>query len=106
LWRAVQKHPGQHQAEKWTQQSLPRLGHVFESCDLWVPGSLSRHFLETVWSMRPLSGTTLSLAVAKSWYLVVGYQTRREWLRGFFLEHNLGRANSEMEGHSGPSLVY
>ncbi len=64
------------------------------------------HFLKTLWSMRPLTGTVISLAAAVPWYYAVGYQTQGEWLRGFFLEHHLGRATSAMENHSGPFLLY
>lgn len=36
---------------------------------------------------------------------MVGYATQGEWLRGFFLEHNLSRFTNEMEGHGGFFLL-
>ena len=65
-----------------------------------------RHFLRTCWSMRPLSALGISLAVALPWYIWVGIRTDGEFLRGFFLEHNLGRATYAMEGHNGSILFY
>lgn len=65
-----------------------------------------RHFLATLWSMRPLTGTAIALVVAAPWYIGVGLATDGEWLRGFFLEHNLGRATRTMENHSGPFGLY
>jgi len=64
------------------------------------------HFLRTFWSMRPLTAVVVTLAVAGPWYVLVGIQTDGEFLRGFFLEHHLGRAMQPMENHSGPFLLY
>lgn len=64
------------------------------------------HFGATAWSMRPLTGLAIVLAVAAPWYLWVGYRTEGQWLREFFLEHNLNRARRPMEGHSGPPFYY
>ena len=47
-----------------------------------------------------------ALAVATPWYACVGYRTGGEWLRGFFLVHNLGRFAAPMEGHSGSVFYY
>lgn len=65
-----------------------------------------RHFLRTCWSMRPVTACGVSLAVALPWYIWVGVRTDGEFLRGFFLEHNLGRATHAMEGHDGSILFY
>ncbi len=65
-----------------------------------------RHFLRTCWSMRPLTACGIALAVALPWYIWVGIRTDGEFLRGFFLEHNLGRATQAMEGHNGSILFY
>lgn len=46
------------------------------------------------------------LAVALPWYVGVGAATGGEWLRGFFLIHNLGRFAAPMEGHAGSILYY
>ena len=47
-----------------------------------------------------------ALAVALPWYASVGFRTEGEWLRGFFLVHNVGRFTTPMEGHSGSILYY
>ncbi|MEE3370336.1 MAG: glycosyltransferase family 39 protein [Planctomycetota bacterium] len=64
------------------------------------------HFLRTCWSMRPVTAIVVVLLVALPWYALVGWQTDGAWTRGFFLEHNLGRATSAMEGHSGGIWFY
>lgn len=65
-----------------------------------------RHFLATCWRMRPLTALTVTLLVAAPWYIWVGVRTDGQWLRGFFWEHNLGRAMQTMEGHAGPPIYY
>jgi 4-amino-4-deoxy-L-arabinose transferase-like glycosyltransferase len=64
------------------------------------------HFLRTFWRMRPITALVVSLAVASPWYILVGLRTDGEFLRGFFLEHHLGRAMRPMDDHSGPFLLY
>jgi 4-amino-4-deoxy-L-arabinose transferase-like glycosyltransferase len=64
------------------------------------------HFLRTCWSMRPFTAIFATLAVALPWYAAVGLATDGEFVRGFFLEHNLTRATSVMEGHRGSLLYY
>lgn len=64
------------------------------------------HFLRTFWLMRPLTGFVVTMAVAAPWYVLVGLRTDGEFLRGFFLEHHLGRAMQPLENHSGPFLLY
>lgn len=65
-----------------------------------------RHFLRTFWSLRPITAFLVVLGVAAPWYVWVGLRTDGEFLRGFFLEHNLGRAMDTMEGHRGNFLFY
>lgn len=65
-----------------------------------------KHFLSTLRCMNPIVGALIALAIATPWYWAVGAATDGEWLRGFFLEHNLGRATRAMESHSGPFLIY
>ncbi|MEO7991151.1 MAG: glycosyltransferase family 39 protein [Chryseolinea sp.] len=50
-------------------------------------------------------GIILFCVLALPWYAAVGFATDGEWLRGFFLEHNLERYTSTMEGHRGFPLV-
>ncbi|MBM98547.1 MAG: hypothetical protein CMJ77_05425 [Planctomycetaceae bacterium] len=79
----------------WPQRTL--------HCLKW---SAPVHFLQTCWTMRPLTAITTASVVAVPWYLTVGFQTNGEWLRGFFLEHNVSRAIASMEGHQGSILFY
>ncbi len=58
------------------------------------------------WSMRPLTAVVVALAVSLPWYVLVHQRTGGAWTRGFFLEHNLGRATNAMEGHGGGGLLY
>jgi 4-amino-4-deoxy-L-arabinose transferase-like glycosyltransferase len=64
------------------------------------------HFLRTCWFMRPITAVVVVSAVAVPWYVWVGLRTDGQFLREFFLEHNLGRAARSMEGHSGSVLFY
>jgi len=64
------------------------------------------HFLRTCWFMRPLTAIAVVAAVALPWYIWVGFRTDGEFLREFFLEHNVGRASRAMEGHNGSVLYY
>ncbi|MCH7410121.1 glycosyltransferase family 39 protein [Belliella sp. DSM 111904] len=41
------------------------------------------------------------LAIASSWYILVGVRTGGNWLEEFFLTHNLSRFGAPMEGHGG-----
>ncbi len=52
-----------------------------------------------------IRGGLLFVAIALPWYVLVGYATQGEWLRGFFFEHNLSRFAQEMEGHGGFFLL-
>ncbi len=57
-------------------------------------------------ALRTIPGLLLTLLVAAPWYVAVGLQTNGEFLRGFFIEHNLGRAMNSMEGHDGFLFFY
>src|SRR5947208_1704523 len=46
------------------------------------------------------------LLVAAPWYAWVAADTKAEFLRGFFLQHNLGRFLEPMESHHGSVLYY
>ncbi len=63
------------------------------------------HFLKTVWFMRPGLALAACLAVALPWYAWVAVRNF-EWIEGFFLEHNVHRAVTAFEGHSGPPIYY
>ncbi len=65
-----------------------------------------KHFLATCWKMRPMTAILAAGIVSVPWYYLVGIRTDGEWLRGFFFDHNVGRAMSPMEGHNGSILFY
>ena len=56
--------------------------------------------------IRPLLLLGVAAVVAAPWYAAVALRTDGEWLRGFFLVHNVGRFAAPMEGHSGSPLLY
>lgn len=59
-----------------------------------------------VWALRVLPGILICLLAAAPWYIAVGIATDGAFLRGFFLEHNVGRAMDSMEGHGGSPFYY
>ena len=65
-----------------------------------------RHFLATLWSMRPLALLAAVTAVALPWYWAVGSATEGRFLSEFLLVHHLHRATQAMEGHAGNILFY
>ncbi|WP_218934742.1 ArnT family glycosyltransferase [Rosistilla ulvae] len=62
--------------------------------------------ISTAWKMHPLLALAVVLLVAGPWYVAVGRETDGVWLREFFLEHNVSRALSPMEGHDGPPILF
>jgi 4-amino-4-deoxy-L-arabinose transferase-like glycosyltransferase len=61
--------------------------------------------LSQVFSWKILIAGVITLAVALPWYLLVHKETNGEWTKGFFLENNLGRFSSPMEGHGGLFII-
>jgi 4-amino-4-deoxy-L-arabinose transferase-like glycosyltransferase len=55
---------------------------------------------------RLLLGVVTFCVVALPWYILVGVETKAEFLRGFFLQHNMDRAVNSMENHSGGLWYY
>jgi 4-amino-4-deoxy-L-arabinose transferase-like glycosyltransferase len=53
-------------------------------------------------TQRFIQASLLVCAVALPWYIAVGVETHWEFIKGFFLTHNLNRFSSPMEGHQGP----
>lgn len=70
------------------------------------PARLRTALAEACRGTRPLVILAVAAAVAAPWYMLVGLRTDGEWLRGFFLVHNVGRFAETMEGHSGSTLLY
>lgn len=62
--------------------------------------------LRSVMALRTIPGLLLTLLVAAPWYVSVGLETDGAFLRGFFIDHNLGRAMNSMEGHRGSIFFY
>jgi 4-amino-4-deoxy-L-arabinose transferase-like glycosyltransferase len=60
-------------------------------------------FLWTRWT--PVAAAAFVLVMGP-WYAWVGADTKAEFLKGFFLTHNLGRAVNPMENHRGPFYYY
>jgi 4-amino-4-deoxy-L-arabinose transferase-like glycosyltransferase len=65
-----------------------------------------RRLFRAALSLRPITALVVVCGVAVPWYVWVGLRTDGEFLRGFFWEHNLGRALQTMEGHRGNVLFY
>lgn len=61
---------------------------------------------QAIVSLRSLPGTAVAILISAPWYIEVGIATEGAFLRGFFLNHNFGRAVSSMEGHSGSVFYY
>jgi 4-amino-4-deoxy-L-arabinose transferase-like glycosyltransferase len=67
---------------------------------------LSSRQLGRLWDRRLLAGLAVFALVALPWYALVGSETKADFLRGFFLTHNVGRFLSPMENHRGPVYYY
>jgi len=61
---------------------------------------------EALRGMHALIGFGIVAAVALPWYVAVGVQTNGAWLRGFLLDHNVGRALLPKENHNGFPFFY
>jgi len=57
--------------------------------------------LGLLWDRRVLWASLICVAVFAPWYGWVAADTKAEFLRGFFLTHNVGRFLHPMEGHTG-----
>jgi 4-amino-4-deoxy-L-arabinose transferase-like glycosyltransferase len=55
---------------------------------------------------RLFLGVLTFCLVALPWYILVGAETKGEFIRGFFLNHNFLRARYVMEKHDGSLLFY
>ena len=63
-------------------------------------------WFKSIWALKTIPGVVLCLAIAAPWYILVGIETDGAFLRGFFIDHNVGRAMNAMEGHNGSFLFY
>ncbi|MGB9688024.1 ArnT family glycosyltransferase [Thermogutta sp.] len=91
------------------EEPLPR-GDGLPRFARWLAGIREllhpARILAAVRKMFLLPGLLVTLAVAMPWYIWVGMRTNGEWLKGFFLTHNVGRFLHPMEDHSGPIFYY
>jgi 4-amino-4-deoxy-L-arabinose transferase-like glycosyltransferase len=55
--------------------------------------------------LKILEGILIFCLLVLPWYVLVGIRTHGAWLEGFFLEHNVSRFTSTMEGHKGFPLA-
>lgn len=58
--------------------------------------------LKFLWNRRTVQAIFWCCLIALPWYLLVGYETRWAFIKGFFLTHNFSRFSAPMEGHVGP----
>jgi 4-amino-4-deoxy-L-arabinose transferase-like glycosyltransferase len=63
-----------------------------------MTGGLS---LQKLKDAQLLPGALIFLLTGLPWYVAVGIETNGAWLHGFFIEHNVQRYTSTMEGHRG-----
>lgn len=50
---------------------------------------------------NPRMAVMIILAVSLPWFVLVSFETDGEWIKGFFIEHNVDRYLSTKEGHGG-----
>lgn len=62
--------------------------------------------LRRLWSLRLLQGLLTWGLVAVPWFALVGSETKGQFLRGFFLKHNVNRYLEAMEGHHGAPFYH
>ncbi len=61
--------------------------------------------IQAILKFRPLLGLIVFLLVTTPWYILVHFETDGDWTKGFFLDHNVNRFGSKMEGHGGIFLI-
>jgi 4-amino-4-deoxy-L-arabinose transferase-like glycosyltransferase len=79
---------------------------VFPSLVIFLYLLYTRQFNWSLFSrLKILPGVLIFFIIAAPWYVAVGYATQGRWLQGFFIDHNLDRYTSTMEGHGGFPLA-
>ncbi len=61
--------------------------------------------LKEIFSLKILAAAIVMFAVAAPWYFLVHQATKGAWTKGFFIENNLERFSSPMEGHGGLFII-
>lgn len=67
--------------------------------------STKKFTIKHILTHKPFIGIFLTLLVALPWYLIVNFKTDGAWTYGFFINHNVNRFSSKMEGHGGIFLI-
>lgn len=57
-------------------------------------------------AVRPFTLLAVAAAVAAPWYGLVWFRTGGQWIRDFFVVHNVQRFAGPLEGHGGPPFYY
>jgi 4-amino-4-deoxy-L-arabinose transferase-like glycosyltransferase len=82
------------------------VGLILPSAVIWLFLLWSRQ-LRRGFHPLLLGGVVAFILVAAPWYVWVGVETKGEWLRDFFLVHNIFRVtHPPMENHGGPIYYY
>ncbi|MCB4807492.1 glycosyltransferase family 39 protein [Tamlana sp. 62-3] len=58
-----------------------------------------------IFKYKPILGLLIILIIALPWYILVHIKTNGAWTQGFFIDHNINRFGSKMEGHGGIFLI-
>lgn len=61
--------------------------------------------LKNIQQLKPIQGSLIVLLISAPWFIKIHQLTMGEFTRGFFLDHNITRFSSEMEGHGGLPFV-
>lgn len=61
--------------------------------------------LKRIFIFKPILGLLIVFIIVFPWFYSVHLETDGAWTRGFFLDHNLNRFESKMEGHGGPFFI-
>ncbi|MCU0708267.1 MAG: glycosyltransferase family 39 protein [Pirellula sp.] len=61
---------------------------------------------KTLWSMRPITGIAVVLAIAGPWFMAMQWKTDGAFLSEFLGVHHLNRFSQAMDNHSGPFYYY
>ncbi len=81
------------------------VGLLLPSAVIWLFLLWERR-LGFLWRSRFVVGSLLFGLIAIPWFVLVGVETRREFLNGFFFKHHVQRFQTPFEGHGGAFLPY
>ncbi|MXV37159.1 phospholipid carrier-dependent glycosyltransferase [Flavobacteriaceae bacterium Ap0902] len=61
--------------------------------------------ISQILKFKPILGGLIVLLISAPWFIWIHFTTDGAFTQGFFVQHNLERFNSEMEGHGGIFLI-